>query len=643
MTALHARPFATLLVANRGEVAVRVIRSARARGLRSVAVYSDADAGALHVEEADVAVRIGATPAARSYLSVEAVLRAAVESGAEAVHPGYGFLSERADFARAVTAAGLVWVGPPADVIDAMGRKDHARQVARAAGLPVLPSYELSPPHRLLAPSSGDKSGGDAVAYPVLVKAAAGGGGKGMRVVRDPADLPAALEAARREAQHAFGDDTLLLERFVPGGRHVEVQVVADTHGTVLHLYERDCSVQRRHQKVLEEAPAPTISPDLRVRLCAAGTALAREVGYVGAGTVEFLVADGEFFFLEMNTRLQVEHPVTEAVTGLDVVGLQLQVAAGEPLPLTQADVRVEGHAIEARVYAEDPYAGFLPQAGRAIRADWPVEEARVDAALRPGEEVSTAYDPMLGKVIVHAPTRPEAIAALTAALDHTVVTGLATNVGFVRALVAGPEFTAARIHTAWLDSDPAAAPYLRRAEVPVTAWAQAARELLERRPAGDAGHPFRAGDGWRTSADPAPARVLLRADGQTRFVAGAERRDPAVGVHLTAAGVEVAYQGQVHLLERPDALGAAARHQDTTERDVTAPMPGTVLAVHVAEADTVDAGAALGVLEAMKMELTLTAPFAGTVVDVAVVAGQQVPIGQVLFSVDPLGDAGEV
>jgi len=633
------RPYGTLLVANRGEIAVRVIRAAKAAGLRTVAVYSGADAHAQHVELADVAVRIGPTPAVASYLSIDALLAAAAETGAEAVHPGYGFLSERAEFARAVTDAGLVWVGPPAGVIELMGRKDHARKVAERAGVPVVPSLDLpsdlSPSDGALTPYGGDKS-----VFPVLVKAAAGGGGKGMRIVRDPEHLADAADAARREAGSAFGDDTLLLERFVESGRHVEVQVLADTHGTVLHLFERDCSVQRRHQKVLEEAPAPTISAQLRLRLCDAAVALATEVGYIGAGTVEFLVSGDEFFFLEMNTRLQVEHPVTEAVTGLDLVRLQLSVAAREPLGLSQQDIAVSGHAIEARVYAEDPYAGFLPQAGRVGLASWPTESARVDTALRSGDEVSTAYDPMLGKVVVHADDRDAAVRALCAALDRTVITGVPTNVGFVRTLVAGPEYAHAAIDTGWLDGDPAAKPYLRRPSLPDAAWGQAARAVLaEPRPAHTdepPDHPFGVADGWRLAADRTPARVLLRAGDRTDFVPAADDADPAYEVLVGEDAVDVVHQGQVYRLERPDAFGAAGQHGVATDSDVPAPMPGTVLAVAVVEGELVEAGQALGVLEAMKMELTLTAPLAGTVALVGASAGDQVPIGHVLFRVDP-------
>ena len=515
MDRLHTRPFGSLLVANRGEIALRVMRAARAAGIRTVAVWSDADRDAPHVRAADDAVRIGPAPAAESYLSVDALLRACAESGAEALHPGYGFLSERAVLARAVTDAGLVFVGPPAEVMEVMGRKDRARDVAVAAGVPVVPSFDLSPSGGALAQRDGDNSGAE-VTYPVLVKAAAGGGGKGMRVVRDPSALPAALDAARREAGSAFGDDTLLLERFVEHGRHVEVQVIADAHGTVLHLYERDCSVQRRHQKVLEEAPAPTISGELRRRLCEAAVALAREVGYVNAGTVEFLVTDDEFFLLEMNTRLQVEHPVTEAVTGLDLVRMQLDVAAGRPLAMDQDDVRLQGHAIEARVYAEDPYSGFLPQAGRATYVRWPdPDHARVDAALESGQEVATAYDPMLGKVVTHGATREAARLRLVAALDRTAIVGLRTNVGFLRELAASDAYADAAIHTDWLDGDPAAAAVLTAPAVPDVVWELAARAVLDE--AGDeADDPFGARDGWRLGGPAAPSQVPLAHGGET-------------------------------------------------------------------------------------------------------------------------------
>ena len=395
MTGVH-----TLLVANRGEIALRVFRTAAELGITTVAIHTDLDADALHVRAADRAVRV------ESYLHIDAVVAAAKEAGADAIHPGYGFLSERAEFVRAVEAAGITFVGPSAEVMERMGRKDAAREIAVAAGVPVVPH--------------GDEGG-----FPVLVKAAAGGGGKGMRIVRAAEDFDEAVAAAKREAASAFGDDTILVEKYVERGRHIEVQVLGDTHGTVVHLFERDCSTQRRHQKVLEEAPAPTLDEPTRQRIRQSAVDLASSVGYVNAGTVEFLLdADsGEFYFLEMNTRLQVEHPVTEAVTGLDLVALQLAVAAGDPLPFTQDQLQLDGHAIEARVYAEDSFGGFLPQAGTATHVQWPAD-ARVDHALESGQTISTAYDPMLGKVIVHGPDRESARRALVAALDDTAILG---------------------------------------------------------------------------------------------------------------------------------------------------------------------------------------------------------------------------
>ncbi len=623
--------FSTVLVANRGEIALRVIRTCRRLGVRTVALHTEADRSAPHVLAADDAVPVP------SYLDIPAVVSAAVDSGAEAVHPGYGFLSERAAFATALADAGVTLVGPSASVMEQMGRKDLARDIATAAGVPVVPSYSLTD-------GPGD------MAFPVLVKAAAGGGGKGMRIVRSASSLAEAVAAAGREARSSFGDDTLLIEKYVERGRHIEVQVLADSHGNVLHLFERDCSTQRRHQKVLEEAPAPTISADQRSLVTDAAVALARHVGYVNAGTVEFLLdADtGEAYFLEMNTRLQVEHPVTELVTGgLDLVELQLRVAAGEPLPMTQDGVVLKGHAIEARVYAEDSFNGFLPQAGRATLVRWPAR-ARVDHALEDGQVVSTSFDPMLGKVIVSGPDREAARRALVAALDETAILGLTTNTGFLRALVASDEFRDAAIDTAWLDRHEVAPPDPGLARL-FAAWTDVAvREMT----AGDP-HPFRP-DGWRLGADPAPQTVELdrpvtvdRARGLVDGVAVREllcaqhtvvlevegKRHRAV-LNLDRHDVEVSLEGHRHVFHRPDVF--ADETALVGDGSVTAPMPGTLLLVNVSEGQAVDAGEVLGVLEAMKMELALKAPYAGTVTSVGAAAGAQVPLGAELFHVEP-------
>ncbi|QIG45309.1 ATP-grasp domain-containing protein [Nocardioides anomalus] len=563
-----------VFIANRGEIAARVARTCARLGVRATASSGD-------------------------YLDVEAQVAQARGAGADSVHPGYGFLSENPTFARAVAAAGLAWIGPPPEAMEAMARKDHAREIAVAAGVPVVPR-------------------GEDAAYPVLVKAAAGGGGKGMRVVRSAAELEEATAAARREALSAFGDDTMLIEKYVERGRHVEVQVIGDTHGTVRHLFERDCSTQRRHQKVLEEAPAPTLTDAQRTRVLAAAVALAAHVGYVNAGTVEFLLDDdtGEVYFLEMNTRLQVEHPVTELITGLDLVELQLRVASGEPLDLPELTPR--GHAIEARVYAEDSFHGFLPQAGTASTVRWP-DGVRVDQALESGQTVSTAYDPMLGKVIAHGATREEARLRLVQALDDTAILGLTTNAGFLRVLVASDEFRDATIDTAWLDRhdvpepDPAPAREL-------AAWAVFRRDRT-------ADGPF-ASDGFRLGSDPAPVvveldePVTLGAEPTTRPVA-AVRHDR----------VEVVHHGQRFLFARPDVMGDHG--VAVADGALTAPMPGTVLDVRVAEGDAVEEGQVLGVLEAMKMELSLKAPFAGTVTSVGAAAGEQVKLGAALFVVE--------
>jgi 3-methylcrotonyl-CoA carboxylase alpha subunit/acetyl-CoA/propionyl-CoA carboxylase biotin carboxyl carrier protein len=565
-----------VFIANRGEIAARVARTC-------------------------AALDIASTTSGGDYLDADAQVAQAVAAGADSVHPGYGFLSENAGFARAVAAAGLVWIGPSPEVIEQMGRKDAAREIAVAAGVPVVPR-------------------GEDAGFPVLVKAAAGGGGKGMRVVRSAEELEEATAAAKREALSAFGDDAMLVEKYVERGRHIEVQVIGDTHGAVHHLFERDCSTQRRHQKVLEEAPAPTLTDDQRTRVLDAAVALASHVGYVGAGTVEFLLDDdtGEVYFLEMNTRLQVEHPVTEAITGLDLVELQLRVAAGEPLDLPE--LRVRGHAIEARVYAEDSFGGFLPQAGTATTVRWP-GGVRVDHALESGQTVSTAYDPMLGKVIAHAATREDARRALVRALDETAILGLTTNVGFLRTLVASDEFRDATIDTAWLDRHEVPAPDPAPART-AAAWAVLRAEE-------EAAGPFRS-DGFRLGADPAPPVVELD---EPVVLDGAEPTGLVASVRHDA--VEVVHHGQRFVFSRPDAMsgrGAAAAGAG----ELTAPMPGTVLDVRVAEGDAVTEGQVLGVLEAMKMELSLRAPYDGTVTTVGAVAGRQVALGDALFHVEP-------
>ncbi len=616
----------TLLIANRGEIALRVMRTARRMGIRTVAIFTDLDRQAPHVLAADEARRVP------SYLDIDAVVAAGQAAEADAVHPGYGFLSERAAFARAVEAAGLTLVGPSATVMEAMGRKDAAREIALTAGISVVPR------------------GVDA-AFPVLVKAAAGGGGKGMRIVRAAADYDEAVAAARREALAAFGDDAILVEKYVERGRHIEVQIMADAHGTVLHLFERDCSAQRRHQKVLEEAPAPTITPQVRQKVTADAVALARHVGYQNAGTVEFLLdeATGEAYFLEMNTRLQVEHPVTELITGLDLVELQLRVAAGEPLSLAQDEITVAGHAIEARVYAEDSFAGFLPQAGTATIVRWP-QNVRVDHALLPGQVVSTSYDPMLGKIIAHGPDREAARRALVDALDRTAILGLTTNIGFLRDLVASTAFADAAIDTAWLDRHQLAEPDRDLARV-FAAWVSAA---LIATPVGDPGtvHPFQA-DGWRCGASPAAMRIELDrpvvVDRQCGRVDDVDVREVVLRDHLAtleidgrlrsavvdvqAHAADVSHRGHRFMFRRPDVFADHAAVAG--DGAVTAPMPGTIVAVQASDGDHVQADQVLIVLEAMKMEAVLRAPFAGTVTELQALPGRQVALGAVLCVVE--------
>ena len=616
--------FSTVLVANRGEIARRVVRACRERGLRSVAVFSEADADATFVREADTAVLLGPTPPRESYLDISRVLAAAKESGADAVHPGYGFLSERAEFARAVTEAGLVFIGPSAEVMELMGRKDRAREVAERAGVPITPQF---------APDAVPDD-----AYPVLVKAAAGGGGKGMHIVARPADLDQAVATARREAASAFDDDTLIVEPYIEGGRHVEVQVFGDEHGNVVHLFDRDCSAQRRHQKVVEEAPAPFVSDAVRTRIHEASVALCREVGYTNAGTVEFLVRGDEAFFLEMNTRLQVEHPVTEEVTGLDLVQWQLDVAAGLPLPRTQDEITVRGHAIEVRAYAEDPYTDFLPQSGTVEELVWS-PDARVDAAFDGRGEVTTAYDPMIAKVIVHGADREAARLLMLDALDDSAIFGVKTNLGFVRRLVSSTQFAEGAVDTGWLDSD-AAEGLLTAPELPSEALLVGADVLASAR-VDPAGSPFAIGDGWRLSGTPAPRKVpVMDADGFTHWVEATGSLPTALWHRNASGGVSVAWQGQPWLLMAPDPMRGG--HLATAgEADVTAPMPATVLSIDVAEGDAVTAGQHLGALEAMKMELALTAPHDGVVTHVGATAGEQVKQGHLLLTVEaPTEDA---
>ncbi|GAA4725960.1 3-methylcrotonyl-CoA carboxylase alpha subunit [Promicromonospora umidemergens] len=661
----------TLLIANRGEIALRIIRTARRLGLRTVAVYSDADRGAPHTRAADVAVRLDAAPSAAtntaSYLSVPALLAAAKETGADAVHPGYGFLSEQSDFARAVVGAGLTWVGPPPEAMDAMGRKDTARKIAEAAGVPVLTEIPL---HR---PQGAERYAGPGnLTFPLLVKAAAGGGGKGMRIVRGQDELESSIAAARREAAAAFGDDTVLLERYVERGRHVEVQVLADEHGNVLHLHERDCSAQRRHQKVLEEAPAPDLDPALRAHLHAWAVDLAREVGYTGVGTAEFLVEVGSdpggAWFLEMNTRLQVEHPVTEEVITvrgerIDLVEQQLRVASGKELGFTQDDVAVVGHAIEARLYAEDAYGGFLPQAGTATRVRWPDSTGpaagastsatvRVEAGIEDGTVVPAAYDPMIGKIIATGPDRETARRGLVDALDATAIGGLVTNTGFVRALADSDAFRDGDVHTAWLDTHPMPAPDPTPALVAV-AWSVAAAAVPD------------GGDGWRLGGPPADtwvelddavlrvstARGEVRREGEPptscRSVGGAVGdgllelggTTARFAVDVGPRSVEVSTRGHTFRFVRPGASSVGAA--ELSDGVVLAAMPGVLARVEVRDGATVTVGQPLGVLEAMKMEVALMAPADG-VVRVRAAAGEQVAARQVLFEVEP-ADAGEV
>ncbi|WP_405814522.1 MULTISPECIES: acetyl-CoA carboxylase biotin carboxylase subunit [unclassified Streptomyces] len=685
--------FSTVLVANRGEIAVRVIRTLRELGIRSVAVFSDADADARHVREADTAVRIGPAAAAESYLSVERLLDAARRTGAEAVHPGYGFLAENAAFAQACTDAGLAFIGPPASAISLMGDKIRAKETVKAAGVPVVPGSSGSglTDAELVAAASE-------IGMPVLLKPSAGGGGKGMRLVRDEAVLAEEIAAARREARSSFGDDTLLVERWVDRPRHIEIQVLADAHGNVVHLGERECSLQRRHQKVIEEAPSVLLDEKTRAAMGAAAVDAARSCGYVGAGTVEFIVPGNDpasYYFMEMNTRLQVEHPVTELITGLDLVEQQLRVAAGAPLGFTQSEVTLTGHAIEARVCAEDPARGFLPSGGTVLALSEPSGGAvRTDSGLTAGVPVGSTYDPMLSKVIVHGPDRASALRLLRGALADTVILGVQTNAGFLRRLLAHPDVVSGDLDTGLVERD---LPSLLPEGVPDEVYAAAALlagTVAKPRATGWA-DPFDAADGWRLGGTPAwtvhhfrlpgqdPVEVRTRSLGTDAEIlvsgpAGADSASPAIGargpgqspgapargriVSRTPDTVTVELDGVTHRFSHAtspegtwlgrDADSWHVQHHDPVVANLSgagragadtlaAPMPGTVTVVKVAVGDKVAAGQSLLVVEAMKMEHVISSPHAGTVTELDVSPGSTVAMDQVLAVVTPDEEEG--
>ncbi len=642
------RPFERVLVANRGEIAVRVIRTLRRLGIHAIAVYSDADADAPHVRLADEAVRIGPAQASQSYLDRDRLVAAALATGAQAVHPGYGFLSEDVGFASACRAAGIVFVGPGDEALEVMGDKIRAKRHVEASGVPVVPG--VSDPG---LDDAALAAAGEGVGFPLLVKPSAGGGGKGMQVARDSAELAAAIPAARRVALAAFGDDTLLLERLIERPRHIEVQVLADAAGAVIHLGERECSLQRRHQKVIEEAPSPLLDAETRARIGAAACDAARSVGYLGAGTVEFLVSDAapdEFFFIEMNTRLQVEHPVTELVTGADLVEAQLRIAAGEPLAIAQDEVRLDGHAIEARVYAESPERGFLPSTGDVLA--WREPEGpgvRIDGGIREGQEVTAHYDPMLAKVIAHGADRDEALDRLDRALADTVVLGVETNIAFLRRLLADPAVRAGRLDTGLIDRMPPAA-----ADAPPTVLLEAAATLALAEESPDTAAARTDGPvawlearGWRPGGR-SGSRVLLAprdephaveavdVDGDSVVSPTAITRRAADGTIWTHDDGRTAAFLRLHRRQAAETRRAAAERGGlTADPELRAPMPGTVTALLVADGDLVEAGDPVVAIEAMKMEHRVVAAIGG-IARVAVAVGDLVARDRVVARIEP-------
>jgi 3-methylcrotonyl-CoA carboxylase alpha subunit len=618
----------SVLVANRGEIACRIMRTARRMGMRTIAVYSEADAQAPHVTLADEAYLIGAAPARESYLRADVILQVAKDTKADCVHPGYGFLSENTEFAAACAAAGIVFVGPPASAIEAMGLKDAAKALVEKAGVPVVPGYHGSNQDPAFLKERAYQIG-----YPVLIKAVAGGGGKGMKRVDKHAEFEDALASAQREAKNAFGDARVLIEKYVTAPRHVEIQVFGDSHGHVVHLFERDCSAQRRHQKVIEEAPAPGMTPEVRAAMGAAAVNAAKAVGYVGAGTVEFIVdgsrglrADG-FYFMEMNTRLQVEHPVTEMITGLDLVELQLRVAAGEKLPFTQADLQITGHAVEARVYAEDPEQDFLPSTGKlwALRLPEGGNGIRVDAGVIEGCSVTPHYDPMIAKVIAHGTTRDEALDRLSAALRQTIVAGPKSNVRFLRLLADHPDFRAGKLDTGLIERERQA---LGAVEQPVDAeaLAVAARALQPWRTANNDSDPWSQPDAFALS--PRAATLTMQADGK-RVDARVSAADQTDTLLFPGEGAILALRDNRQTrVALHDPFDVDLDAVDDGGSAIKSPMHGKVVALMVAVGDPVTKGQKVAVVEAMKMEHALVSPRDGEVSDVIGYVGSQVSEG---------------
>lgn len=653
--------FQKILVANRGEIACRVIRTARRMGIATVAVYSDADVGALHVEMADEAVRLGPPAAQESYLSIERILAAAQRTGAEAIHPGYGFLSENADFAEAVEAAGIIFIGPQPSSIRAMGLKDAAKALMEQSGVPVVPGYHG---HDQRDGFLADQAA--LIGYPILIKARAGGGGKGMRRVDHEDEFLEALVAARREANAAFGDDGILLERYLLQPRHIEVQIFGDRHGSVVHLFERDCSLQRRHQKVIEEAPAPGMTADMRWTMGEAAVRAARAIGYRGAGTVEFIadVTNGllpdRFYFMEMNTRLQVEHPVTEAITGVDLVEWQLRVAAGEPLPKTQPELEIYGWAFEARIYAEDASKGFLPATGTIGQLSFPDVNARVDAGVRAGDAISAYYDPLIAKMIVHGPNRASALSRLTRALRASHITGMTTNLEFLAQLSSQDEFVSGYPDTGLIDRN---IQHLTAVQPPEDIAIALAAVLSLGIPKRQEGDPWQALGYWQLWSDMQrivtleheggrsslriaargfdffavhdgkrviPVKIVSRLDDGCRTEV--DGRQIEVKATLAAHQLVLRMDSKTHVFRLPDPLNADIETVVSGSR-LTAPMPGLVKIVRTQQNAVVSKGAPLVVMEAMKMELTLVAPRGGTIDTVEVNEGQQVEEGALLVT----------